>query len=158
MVFLRLGTPFESNASLNAPTFTLPFKVSSLINSRFFSSRPFLPPEHTKLSVYVDRMVHIDGPTAWFKNTVCSFDTCTSISTVAVDGFSRASSSIVGVMSLLELVRESSIFLDSCFDAIEAAEERRDDVYENFRSPAFGDDICNGGRLSKKRDAITVRF
>mmetsp|Transcript_23383 Transcript_23383/g.39899 ORF Transcript_23383/g.39899 Transcript_23383/m.39899 type:complete len:140 (+) Transcript_23383:342-761(+) len=95
----------------------------------------------------------MDGPTASFKNTVYHFVICTSISTVALDVFSKVSSAVVGVVKSLELARECSVFLDSCFDAIEAAEERSDAGYECFRSLNFGDDICNGGRLSKKREA-----
>ena len=160
MVFLRRGTLFESNASLNASLSTFPLKVSSLISSCFFSRRPFFPPEHANFSVCVERIVHMDSSTASFKNTVYSFVTFTSISTVALDGFSEVSSAVVGGIKSLELVRECSIFLDSCFDASEAAEERSDTC---FRSPNFGDDICNGGnggKLSKKRDAAltTVIF
>ena len=161
MVFLRRGTLFESKASLNALLSTFPLNVSSLISSCFFSSRPFLPPEHANLSMCVDRTVHMGGPTASFKDTVCSFVTCTSISTVAlVGGFSKVCSAVEGGAKSLELARECSVFLDSCFDASEAAEDRSDTAYECFRSPNLGDDICNGGKLSNKRDAAftTVIF
>ena len=63
-------------------------------------------------------MVHMDEPA----DTVCIFVTWTSIFTVVLDGFSKASSAVVGDAKSPEL---ASDFLDSCFDDREA-EDRSD--------------------------------